>query len=160
MRAAGIVLLLITFQAQGQTPSKPQIAAFFSRIDDGPAFFVECRNGGGAKLSSSAGLWAGMGAGSLRVDGVLLPQQASMGPGLSTDVEPGQPWRGIIVLRQSETSYFPAVKFGALKRITQIYPIQEGRHVIAVQCEGIWSDDFAFYWENERTHSIPSDKPR
>ena len=28
-----------------------------------------------------------------------------------------------------------------------IMPLADGRHTIAVQCNGIWSDDLVFYWE-------------
>jgi hypothetical protein len=59
-------------------------------------------------------------------------------------------WRGIVVLRQSNTGYFPAVKFGAMVRHSQTVSLSEGRHTLAIKCGEVWSDDVAFFWENER----------
>jgi hypothetical protein len=45
MKAVLMVLLAVFMaQAMAQDSSKPRIAPFFDRIDDGPAFFVDCRN--------------------------------------------------------------------------------------------------------------------
>jgi hypothetical protein len=49
MRSIAAMLFLGGFLfAQG--PSKPQISPFFDRLDNGPAFFVECRNASGQIL--------------------------------------------------------------------------------------------------------------
>jgi hypothetical protein len=139
------LLLLFATNLQARDSNKPRISAFFDRIDDGPAFFVECRNASGEHVSSGADVWAS----SLRLDGTTVPDEFHMGPGLTTDVEPGQLWRGIVALRQSSRSFFPAVKFGALVRSARVLPLSQGRHTIAVQCAGVWSEDFVFYWESE-----------
>jgi hypothetical protein len=145
-----LLLLLVFTHAYAENQSKPRIVPFFDRIDDGPAFFVDCRNTSGTKVSSAASIWPNWGTRTLRMDGSLIIDTGnSLGPGLTTDIEPGQSWRGIIVLRQTEGRYFPAVKFGALRRITRVQPLTAGRHTIAVQCDGIWSDDFEFYWDDE-----------
>jgi hypothetical protein len=146
MRFLTAVLLLALSQLQAQSISRPRIAPFFDMINDGPAFFVECLNTGNGKISSASSLWP-LGTGSIRVDGTLIDFGNMMGPGLSTDVEPTQSWRGIIVLRQSETGFFPAVNFGALVRSALLHPLAAGKHTISVQCQGVWSDEFAFYWE-------------
>jgi len=108
---------------------------------------VECPNTSGKVLSSSAIAWGN----SLRLDGAIVPNDLNMGPGLTTDVQPGQLWHGIIALRQSQRPFFPSPKFGALVRSARVVPLKEGKHTLAVQCLGVWSDDFVFYWETE-TH--------
>jgi hypothetical protein len=30
-----------------------------------------------------------------------------------------------------------------------VIPLDQGRHTIAVECAGVWSDDFKFYWESD-----------
>lgn len=143
------VLLLAFSHLHAQSMSKPQIAPFFDKVDEGPAFFVECRNTESAKVSSASSQWPiGItGSGSIRVDGTVLDAGNFIGPGLHTDVEPGELWRGIIVLRQSQMSFFPAVNFGALVRSAFLHPLATGKHAISVQCQDMWSDEFAFYWE-------------
>ena len=149
MKALLVVLLWVFMaQAPAQDSSKPRIAPFFDRIDDGPAFFVDCRNTTDQKLSSTTSVWIH----TLRLDGTNVPDSESeFGPGLTTQIAAGQSWRGIIALRQSARSFFPAVKFGALTRYTMVLPLRQGRHTIAVQCPGGWSDEVEFYWESE-TH--------
>jgi hypothetical protein len=141
------LLLLLGANVMAQDSDKPRISPFFDRIDDGPAFFVECRNTGGEHVSSGADVWAS----ALRIDGTTVPEESGVRivPGLTTDVGPGQLWRGIIALRQSSHSFFPAVKFGALLRSARVIPLSQGRHAIAVECTGVWSDDFEFYWESD-----------
>ena len=143
-----VISVLLIFSLQSQSISKPHLTAFFDRIDDGPAFFVECLNTRNEKVSSASSVWP-LRTGTVRVDGSLIDFGNMVGPGLSTDVEPGQPWRGIIVLRQSATQYFPAVNLGAMVRTTLVYSLTPGKHTISVQCEGSWSDDFEFYLEQE-----------
>jgi hypothetical protein len=47
----------------------------------------------------------------------------------------------------SNLNFFPAVTFGATVRSTRPIALSAGRHTIAVQCAGVWSDDNAFFWE-------------
>lgn len=148
MRFLTALLLLALSHLDAQSISKPHIAPYFDRIDDGPAFFVECLNTGDGALSSASAVWP-LGTGGIRIDGALIDFGNVLGPGLSTYVGPGKSWRGIVVLRQSATQYFPAVNFGALVRSTLVHPLASGKHSISVQCQGTWSDDFDFYWEQE-----------
>jgi hypothetical protein len=97
-------------------------------------------------------VWCKVWREALRVDGAVAPESFSLGPGLTTDVTPGETWRGILALRQSHSSFYPAVRFGALLREVRVPAIGEGKHTIAVQCGGVWSDDFAFYWGGDEMH--------
>lgn len=154
MRLNCICVLLLIIQVQAQNAGKPQVRAYFDRVDDGPAFFVECLNTGKVAVSSGAEVWPSIQSGTIRVDGVVVPPpQGFMGPGLSQDVAPGQTWRGIIALRQADSGYGPAVRFGALKRFALTYPLKPGRHVIAFQCGGTWSEEYPFYWDDEAFRS-------
>jgi hypothetical protein len=114
MRFLTTLLLLALSHLEAQSISKPRIAPYFDRIDDGPAFFVECMNTGDGAVSSASSVWP-LGTGSIRIDGTLIDFGNMIGPGLSTDVEPGKSWRGIVVFRQSATQYFPCNlwRFGA-----------------------------------------------
>jgi hypothetical protein len=149
MRSIAAILFLFGSCLFAQGPSKPQISPFFDRLDDGPAFFVECLNTSGHTLSSGAIVWRE----ALRIDSTVVPEPRwSRLPGLTMDVAPGETWRGILALRQSSRTFTPAVKFGALLREARDLPVTEGKHTIAVQCGGVWSDDFTFYWEGD-THN-------
>jgi hypothetical protein len=143
MRPIAAMLFLLSGCLFAQAPSKPQISSFFDRLDDGPAFFIQCRNASGQTLSSGAKVWRE----AIRIDGAVVPETFERGPGLTVDVPPGETWRGILALRQSHNSLYPAVKFGAMVRSVRELALGEGKHIIAVQCGGIWSDDFTFYWE-------------
>jgi hypothetical protein len=137
----------LTGTGAAQLIAKPRVIPLFATIADGPAFFVECRNDAGTTLSSGARQWAS----SLRLDGEVLPEEGGrIGPGLTVDVDPGEIWRGIVVLRQSNTGYFPPVKFGAMVRMSRIVSLNEGRHTLAIRCGDRWSDDVEFFWEDER----------
>jgi hypothetical protein len=149
MRLLIPVLLLVT-QVLAQGPVKPTIKPFFDRIDDGPAFVIECKNTNSSSVSSGASLWPGLGAGSVRVDGQTLDLGMGMGPGLTIQVAPGEFWKGIFALRQSQNNFYPAVNFGAMVRTAINHNIASGQHTIAVLCNGVWSDDFTFYWEEQR----------
>jgi hypothetical protein len=82
-----IATLLMLFSANlvAQDSQTPQISAVFDRIDNGPAFFVACRNTSGEPVSSGADVWAS----SLRLDGTTVPDEPHRGPGLTTEVKPG-----------------------------------------------------------------------
>jgi hypothetical protein len=46
-----------------------------------------------------------------------------------------------------QMSFFPAVNFGASARSALLLPMAVGKHAISMQCQGLWSDEFSFYWE-------------
>jgi hypothetical protein len=68
MRQLTVALVLPLSYLQAQSISKPHIAPFFDRIDDGPAFFVECLNTADSKVSSASSVWPWENE-SVRVDG-------------------------------------------------------------------------------------------
>jgi len=152
MKTAVIFLLLPGIITQtGRNPqSKPAVTPMFmSRgVDGGPAFFIECRNTTNAPVSSGSPAWA-RSRSAVRLDGTVLEESSGglIGPGLTTDIQPGAMWRGIIELPQSEFGQSSAVALGANVRAPLIVPLNTGRHTIAVRCSDVWSDDVAFYWE-------------
>ncbi len=128
--------------------SQPRLTPFFSRVVEAPAFFVECNNETSQPVSSGDEKWAF--ASGLRIDGSEVAETGGrIGPGLTQPVAPGETWRGIIALRQSREGYSATVEFGAMVRGGRILPLVPGRHTIAVRCFGVWSQDMAFYWEDE-----------
>jgi len=153
MKSIAAIIFLLCGCLFAQEPSKPQIAPFFDRIDDGPAFFVECRNTSDQTLSSGAILWTK----ALRLDGTIVPEpRLRVMPGLTMDVAPGETWQGILSLRQSSRPFTPAPKFGAMVRSSRVLAIREGKHTIAVQCGAVWSDEFTFYWEGDTLNPFSS----
>ena len=142
---AATLLLLFSLNVVAQDSSKPKISPFFDRVDDGPAFFVDCRNASGRTLSSGAAIWTR----SVRIDGKLVPDDGHALQGLTMEVPPGEFWRGIIVFPQSQRPFLSGPTFGALSRRDRPVPLSEGKHTIAVQCGGEWSDEISFYWETE-----------
>lgn len=150
--ALAVTLALLSPGLAGAGAQPPAVMPFFSSTVAGPAFFAECRNDSKEAVSSGAPRWLS----ALRIDGNVLPDdRGRIGPGLTTMVQPGEVWRGIVVLRQDGTGYFPAVKFGALVRMSRVTPLAEGRHTFAVRCGDIWSDESTFFWENERQQLPP-----
>ena len=87
-----VISTLLIFLLQSQNISKPHVVPFFDRVDDGPAFFVDCLNTSNDKVSSASSVWP-LRTGAVRVDGSVVDFGNMIGPGLSNDVEPGQPWR-------------------------------------------------------------------
>ena len=135
--------------AANQGAIQPTIAPLFTRVDESPAFYVECPNDTGRAVSSAADIWP-WASGRLRIDGkVFIESGGLIGPGLSVMIEPGGTWRGIIALRQSREGFSAPVRFGANVRGGRIVPLTTGRHAIAVRCGEVWSADLAFFWEDE-----------
>ena len=153
MALAGI-LLIVMLKAVGQAAGTPStgiptlVPMFMSRgVDGGPAFLAECRNTTMLPLSSGSQLWV-LTRSAVRIDGAVLdePPVGRTGPGLTTDIQPGETWRGIIELRQSPGGTSWQVALGANTRMPIVVPLNAGRHTIAVRCSGVWSGDVAFYW--------------
>jgi hypothetical protein len=131
-------------------PTEPTLTAIFntSEPDRGPAFLVECINSTGRRLSSGSDEWP-LTERAIRIDGQVLSESGGgrIGPGLTTNVQPGQTWRGFIELFQKQQSHFKAVQFGALVRAPFLVPLEPGRHTIAVRCLERWSTDMVFFVE-------------
>jgi hypothetical protein len=135
--------------AGNQAEQRPRIIPFFTRVDEAPAFYVECKNDSGTAVSSSSDRWA-WAPGRLRIDGQPYREPGGViGPGLSTTIEPGGTWRGIIALRQSRDGFSGWPQFGANVRGGRIVQLSAGRHTIAVRCGNVWSEDLVFFWEDE-----------
>ncbi len=154
MTLAGVLVALM-FEAVGQVAgipldSTPTLAPMFmSRgVDGGPAFLVECRNTTNLAVSSGSQVWV-LTRSAVRIDGAVLdePPGGRIGPGLTTDIQPGGMWRGIVELRQSTGGTSWQVALGANTRMPIVVPLNAGLHTIAVRCSGVWSGDVAFYWE-------------
>jgi hypothetical protein len=149
-----VCILAMMFNVGGQDIRTPATAPtlapmFMSRgVDIGPAFFVECRNSTSRPVSSGSQIWV-LTRSAIRIDGVVLdePTGGRFGVGLTTDIQPGGPWRGIVELRQSTGGTSWQVALGANTRMPIIVSLNAGRHTIAVRCSEVWSADLAFYWE-------------
>lgn len=142
-------MLSLSFALLDQVEGRPHIIPFFSRVDESPAFYVECRNDTGTPVSSASDRWP-WAPGRLRVDGQPFVESGGIiGPGLSTTIETGGTWRGIIALRQSRDGFSGWTQFGANVRGGRIVPLSAGRHTIAVRCGEVWSEEFVFFWEDE-----------
>jgi len=145
-----ILLCALAFAAQGQSPSpKPTLTPMFISDEPGrgPAFLVECTNATGKIQSSASAVWP-LTQSAIRLDGQHLNDEGGrIGPGLTSSVQPGETWRGIIELWQMPVSVSRAVAFGAMVRSPLRIDLTPGRHTIAVRCDGRWSDDVAFFLE-------------
>lgn len=148
MRIPLVALLLFVTLVQSRSDDKPTVRAYFGLIDQGPAFFISCRNDTTAPLNSGLSRWRS----GVRVDGGAVPEPpgGELGPGLTTEVGPGESRDGILGLAQRTVTYYPPVKFGARVRWWRLFPLTDGRHTIAVQCGSVWSDDLEFYWDSDR----------
>jgi hypothetical protein len=82
MKLTIAMLLLLLGANLFARDDKPRVSAYFDRIDDGPAFFVECRNTSSNRISSGADVWAW--ASPIRIDGAALPESEGRShPGLT-----------------------------------------------------------------------------
>jgi hypothetical protein len=128
----------------------PTVSPYFSHAEDGPGFVVECRNPTQAPLSSRDSAWGQQ----LRIDGQVLGEpEGVLGSGAVHEVRAGDTWRGLIVLLQSPmsptSSRGPAIMVKRYRRLQ----LASGPHTFAVQCHGVWSQDFQFYWDGAETAS-------
>ncbi len=139
---AGLWLVATT----GALAPKPRVTPFFSTLEGSPAFMVECRNTTDRPIMSNAPFWDM----AYRVDGRSPKPRGEIGPGLGGPIA-GDPWRGILSLRQAEPNEYPATALGANVRATELEPISAGRHTISIRCGGIWSEETQFYWERGGT---------
>jgi hypothetical protein len=146
--SVAVAFILLATVAQSSPEDRPTIAPYFSLVDGAPAFLIACRDNSTAPMNSNLRRWRE----AIRVDGAVVPDPpGELGPGLSgVDAAPGDTWLGIVDLRQPPATHFPPVKFGASVRWTRVLPLSDGRHAIAVQCGGVWSGDFQFYWDSEK----------
>ena len=146
--AAAIAWLFIgPFGAQ---PSPlPKVLPLFSRIHNAPGFMIECINDTEMPIASNADWWPWLPR-RVRVDGNPYEETSGViGPGLGSDIPPGQTWRGIVTLYQERPTSGPAPVFDARVRGGRLWPLASGRHTIAIQCGDRWSEEFVFYWEPE-----------
>ena len=138
----GAAVLWLVGTTAGLAP-KPRVTPFFSTLEGGPAFMVECRNTTGRPIMSNAPFWEM----AYRVDGKSPKPRGQIGPGLGVPIQAGEPWRGILSLRQVEPDEYPATALGANVRATELEPIRAGLHTITIRCGGTWSEETPFYWE-------------
>ena len=148
-------LALSAIAASGQESSRPRITPFFSGSNAAPAFFVECRNGG-RRVPSSSNIWA-WAPDHLRVDGKpFVETRGIIGPGLSSSIEPGETWRGIITLHQASGADAPAVAFGAHVRGGRVVPLSAGRHSLAVHAVTSGRTMLSFIGSPPGSDSVPT----
>jgi len=140
------ILLLAGLLQAGPPP--PVVTPFFlsRNVEEGPAFYVECRNTTAAPISSGSWVWP-LDEDAIRIDGAARERRGRVGPGLVMDILPGGTWRGIIELRQAEPQSGFGVALGANVRAAFVVPLITGPHTIAVRCGDTWSSDLPFYWE-------------
>jgi hypothetical protein len=140
------ILIVATAPVVLAEPTTPRLSPFFTGFESGPAFMVECLNDTDHDVSSADRRWTRL---TIRLNGTVHgPDPNLMGPGLSMPVPSGSWWRGIYELRQTDGGVSRAVAAGALVRIRDFrFTLPRGRHTLAVQCAGVWSEELVFYLE-------------
>jgi hypothetical protein len=149
MRLAVILTIsgLVSAPPLAQTSTRPGILPAFTPAESAPAFVVECHNN-----SASAVPWPTIRT--IRLDGndrdlvggVLGSLIGT--PGEHFEVAPDAIHRVLFVLSVAteSTSSSPGRGLGARVRHGWILPLTPGRHRLAVECLGQWSDEIAFVW--------------
>lgn len=138
---------LLAAQLPAQTTTRPEIIPAFTPRESAPAFVVECHN-----HSASAVPWPTIRT--MRLDGT---DRALVGgivgsllgaPGERFELAPGAIHRVLFVLSPvtESTSTSPGQGLGARVRQGWIVPITPGKHRLAIECLGQWSDEIAFVW--------------
>jgi hypothetical protein len=146
----GLVLTisgLLAAPLLAQTTTRPGIVAAFTARESAPAFVVECHND-----SASAVPWPTIRR--IRLDGKNRELVGGVvgslvgTPGERFEVEPGAIHRVLFVLSAGteSTSSSPGQGLGARVRQGWILPITPGKHRLAVECLGQWSDEITFVW--------------
>jgi hypothetical protein len=141
-----LCILVAGLQAR-PLPAKPTLTPMFMSYDAGrgPAFLIECTNTTSQTQSSGSEVWP-LTRSAVRLDGQQLREVGGrIGPGVTIPVAPGETWRGIIELWQTEQAVSRAVVFGAMVRAPMLLPVSQGRHTIAVRCDQSWSDEVVFF---------------
>jgi hypothetical protein len=138
---------LVAAPLLAQTSTRPGIIPAFTPRESSPAFVVECHND-----SRSAVPWPTIRT--IRLDGNERELVGGIAgsligtPGERIEVAPGGTHRVLFVLGAgtATTSSSPGQGFGARVRQGWVLPITPGRHRLAVDCLGRWSDEIAFVW--------------
>lgn len=120
---------------------KPQVTPIFFE-QRAPAFLLECRNATGASIRPIRTMDM------MRLDGQV--EANSGGSAHSGDepplIAPGGSWKEVVVLRASRLSTGGNPGLGAIFMFDTTVAMIPGRHTVAFQCGGTWSDESAFYW--------------
>jgi hypothetical protein len=111
-----------------------------------PTFIVECRNTTARPVSPSNPIAA------LRLDGQVIATKGSIGSylgGVPPDVPPGETFRHGVILHPdkiSRTSSAGLEDTGAQFHTNWAVPLSKGRHSVAFQCLGAWTQPVSFLW--------------
>lgn len=130
-----------------QMPKRTEILPAFTPRESSPAFVVGCHN-----HATSPVPWPRIER--IRLDG---NERESTGgvvgsligtPGERFEVAPGAVHRVLFVLSPGTdgSSTSPGQGFDARVRQGWVIPIAPGRHRLAVECLGQWSDEISFVW--------------
>ena len=140
-----VTVLVLAPLAACSDPVPALPAPVFTRATGVPGFIVECRNTAERPLSPVEQL------GALRLDGAVIEARGGIGSllgGFPPDVPPGQTWKVVVVLHPGKvvgtvrTLEFPP----RVQRVDRAVPLIKGRHRVAFQCAGEWTEEVAFDW--------------
>ena len=142
----GLILSLIVTGTMTHAQSTT-LAPFFSVLEDGPTFVLQCVN------TSKTPIVGDVGPDGLRVDGKVLMREggiiASFIGGTPT-FRPGDTWRVIVPLSQGNTGRGRSSGAGVNYRAGWTLPLQSGRHTVAMRCAGNWTNEIDFCWDSQR----------
>jgi hypothetical protein len=138
------VLVGICMEAQGQ--SATELLPLFSHREDGPAFILECTNSSSVAVDAMEEFAHE----AIRLDGKLYEHEDVVLGSLMgrTVFDPQSSWRKVFPLSQTNQSK-GTTTLGAEFRGGWFMPIAAGRHTLAVRCAGAWSNEVAFYWDDQ-----------
>ena len=130
-----------------QTTTRPGIIPAFTPRESAPAFVVECYNNSASPVPSPT-------VRTIRLDGEYRELAGGttgslLGtPGERFEVEPSAVHGVLFVLSPGTeiTSSSPGQGLGARVRQGWIVPLTPGKHRLAVECLGQWSDEIASVW--------------
>src|SRR4051812_14236989 len=150
VQSLGAIIGLAAVPLFSQTTSRPGLVPAFTPRESGPAFVVECHNNSASAVPFPT-------IRSIRLDGSPRELTGGIvgsiigGPGERLEVAPGASHGVLFILVQDTggVSSSPGRGLGARVRQGWRLPIDSGRHRLAVECLGEWSDEITFAWSSD-----------
>jgi hypothetical protein len=141
-------ILLLSPSPPAQEITRPGLTPAFTPRESAPAFVVECRN-----TSASAVPWPTiqtirLDGSDLELAGRIVSSQLGT-PGERFEVAPGATHRLLFVLSAGTDKTASSPSQGLDARVRQAWALPllaPGRHHLAVECLGSWSDEGTFVW--------------
>jgi hypothetical protein len=145
------IVVLTATPLLGQTLTRHEILPAFTPRESSPAFVVGCRNNSASAVPWPTIRWIRLDGNERELSGGIVGSLIGT-PGERFEVAPGAVHWVLFVLSSvtEGSSTSPGRGLDARVRQAWVVPVAPGRHRLAVECLGQWSDEITFVWSPDR----------